>query len=460
MNLTADNPNLLTDFSKNSAPAVSLSPTIMEKLTILTDAAKYDVACTSSGVDRSGDGTGIGNAKSCGICHSFAADGRCVSLLKILFTNECVFNCSYCQNSRDNDIPRATFTPEEICTLTIEFYRRNYIEGLFLSSGIIESPTYTMGLIYEAIYKLRTFYRFQGYIHVKAIPGADPVLIEKTGFLADRMSINLELPTSSALKKLAPCKSRHTILTPMRQIQNGITENKNELMVYRKAPKFVPAGQSTQMIIGATPENDFQIMSVAEGLYQKFGLKRVFYSAYVNVNQNANLPALPSGPPLLREHRLYQADWLLRYYHFTVDELLSEDKPNFNIYLDPKCDWALRHLEYFPVEIGTADYKTLLRVPGIGAKSAKRIVKARRGNRLDFPDLKKIGVVLKRALYFITCSGRMMYPTKMDEDYICRSLLNDSSQIPREIRQQGYEQLSLFDDVAFSPSTAGQILSS
>lgn len=460
MNFTADNPNLLTDFSKNSAPAVSLSPTIMEKLTILTDAAKYDVACTSSGVDRSGDGTGIGNAKSCGICHTFAADGRCVSLLKILFTNECVFNCSYCQNSRDNDIPRATFTPEEICTLTIEFYRRNYIEGLFLSSGIIESPTYTMGLIYEAIYKLRTFYRFQGYIHVKAIPGADPVLIEKTGFLADRMSINLELPTSDALKKLAPCKSRHTILTPMRQIQNGITENKNELMVYRKAPKFVPAGQSTQMIIGATPENDFQIMSVAEGLYQKFGLKRVFYSAYVNVNQNANLPALPSGPPLLREHRLYQADWLLRYYHFTVDELLSEDKPNFNIYFDPKCDWALRHLEYFPVEIGTADYKTLLRVPGIGAKSAKRIVKARRGNRLDFPDLKKIGVVLKRALYFITCSGRMMYPTKMEADYICRSLLNDSSQIPREIRQQGYEQLSLFDDVAFSPSTASRILSS
>ena len=246
---TADNHSLLTNFYKSPAPSVSLSPTIMEKLTILTDAAKYDVACTSSGVDRGGDGTGIGNAKSCGICHTFAADGRCVSLLKILFTNECIFNCS-------NDIPRATFTPEEICTLTIEFYRRNYIEGLFLSSGIIESPTYTMGLIYEAIYKLRTFYRFQGYIHVKTIPGADPVLIEKTGFLADRMSVNLELPTSDALKKLAPCKSRRTILTPMRQIQNGITANKNELMVYQKAPKFVPAGQSTQMIIGATPEND------------------------------------------------------------------------------------------------------------------------------------------------------------------------------------------------------------
>ncbi len=465
MNVTADFQSPMKTTSTDFGPALGLSSSIMEKLMILTDAAKYDVACTSSGVDRQGDGTGIGNAKSCGICHSFAADGRCISLLKILFTNECIFNCSYCQNNCNHDIPRATFTPEEICTLTIQFYRRNYIEGLFLSSGIIGSPTYTMELIYETIYKLRTFYRFQGYIHVKAIPGADPLLIEKTGFLADRMSINLELPTSSALKKLAPCKSRHTILTPMRQIQKGITENKNELISLGMAngivkssmniskgtiPRFVPAGQSTQMIIGATPENDFQIMSVAEGLYQKFGLKRVFYSAFVNVTQDSSLPALPQGPPLLREHRLYQADWLLRYYHFTVDELLSEDKPNFNIYLDPKCDWALRHLEYFPVEISTADYKTLLRVPGIGAKSAKRIVKARRGSRLDFPDLKKIGVVLKRALYFITCSGRMMYPTKIDEDYICRSLLSDSSQIPKEIREQEYRQLSLFDDVSFS----------
>jgi len=465
MNVTADFQSPMKTISTDFGPISGLSSTIMEKLMILTDAAKYDVACTSSGVDRQGDGTGIGNAKSCGICHSFAADGRCISLLKILFTNECIFNCSYCQNNCNHDIPRATFTPEEICTLTIQFYRRNYIEGLFLSSGIIGSPTYTMELIYETIYKLRTFYRFQGYIHVKAIPGADPLLIEKTGFLADRMSINLELPTSSALKKLAPCKSRHTILTPMRQIQKGIMENKNELISLGmangivkssmniskgKIPRFVPAGQSTQMIIGATPENDFQIMSVAEGLYQKFGLKRVFYSAFVNVTQDSNLPALPQGPPLLREHRLYQADWLLRYYHFTVDELLSEDKPNFNIYLDPKCDWALRHLEYFPVEISTADYKTLLRVPGIGAKSAKRIVKARRGSRLDFPDLKKIGVVLKRALYFITCSGRMMYPTKIDEDYICRNLLSDSSQIPKEIREQEYRQLSLFDDVSFS----------
>lgn len=440
-------PALSTSTYKN-IPSVHFSPSLMEKLAILTDAAKYDVACTSSGVDRRGDGTGIGNTMSCGICHTFAADGRCISLLKILFTNECIFNCSYCQNNCNSDIPRATFTPEEICTLTIEFYRRNYIEGLFLSSGIIISPDYTMDLIYQTLYRLRTVYRFQGYIHVKAIPGADPLLIEKTGYLADRMSINLELPTSDSLRKLAPCKSRNTILKPMRMIQNGITDNKQDLTVYRKAPKFVPAGQSTQMIIGATPENDFQIMSVAEGLYRNFDLKRVFYSAFVNVNHNSGLPVLPGGPPLLREHRLYQADWLLRYYHFTVNELLSEDRPNFNIYLDPKCDWALRHLEYFPVEVQTADYKTLLRVPGIGAKSANRIVKARRGSRLDFPDLKKMGVVLKRALYFLTCSGRMMYPTKLDEDYICRNLLSDRTQIPRDLRESNYKQLSLFDDMS------------
>ncbi len=418
---------------------------LTEKLAILTDAAKYDVACTSSGVDRKGDGRSMGNTFASGLCHAFAADGRCVSLLKILFTNECIFNCAYCQNNCNNDLPRAAFTPDEICTLTMEFYRRNYIEGLFLSSGILISPNYTMDLIYQALLKLRQEYHFNGYIHVKAIPGADPALIARTGFLADRMSINLELPTANGLKQLAPYKSRASILKPMRQIQSGIVENKHELTVYKKAPKFVPAGQSTQMIIGATPENDYQIMSVTEALYEKFGLKRVFYSAFVNVNCDSRLPMLPSGPPLLREHRLYQADWLLRYYHFSVAELLSEDKPNFNIYLDPKCDWALRHLEYFPVEINRADYKTLLRVPGIGYKSASRIVKARRTSTLSFDDLKKIGVVLKRALYFITCSGRMMYPTKLEENYICSHLMADRTQIPREIRESGYQQLSLFD---------------
>lgn len=417
----------------------------MEKLAILTDAAKYDVACTSSGVNRKGTGTGMGNSITAGICHTFSADGRCVSLLKILFSNECIFNCAYCQNNCNSDVPRASFTPDEVCELTMEFYRRNYIEGLFLSSGILVSPNYTMDLIYQTLYKLRTIHHFNGYIHVKAIPGADPLIVEKAGFLADRMSVNLELPTTEGLKKLAPCKSRNTILKPMRQIQNGITANKNEIMLYRKAPRFVPAGQSTQMIIGATPENDYQVMRVAESLYQKFDLKRVFYSAFVNVNQNSDLPVLPGGPPLLREHRLYQADWLLRYYDFKVDELLSEDRPDFNIYLDPKCDWALRHLECFPVEINRADYHTLLRVPGIGAKSAQRIIKARRMNTLDFYDLKKIGVVLKRALYFITCSGKTMYKTRLEENYICKNLLADCTQIPRDIRESGYKQLSLFD---------------
>ncbi len=432
---------------------VQQSMTLMEKLSILADAAKYDVACTSSGAERSGDKKNMGNCVAAGLCHTFAADGRCVSLLKILFTNECIFNCAYCQNNCNSDVPRASFTPDEVCALTMEFYRRNYIEGLFLSSGILISPNYTMDLIYQTLYRLRNTHHFGGYIHVKAIPGADPLLIEKAGFLADRMSINLELPTAEGLKKLAPYKSRNTILKPMRQIQSGIAENRNEIAVYRKAPRFVPAGQSTQMIIGATPESDFQIMSVAEALYQNFNLKRVFYSAFINVNQNAQLPVLPGGPPLLREHRLYQADWLLRYYHFTVDELLSRERPDFNIYLDPKCDWAIRHLEFFPVEINRAAYHTLLRVPGIGYKSAERIVKARRTSRLDFADLKKIGVVLKRALYFITCSGRMMYNTKLDEDYICSSLMADRTQIPRDIREGGYRQMTLSDmDMAIAQS--------
>ena len=280
---------------------------------------------------------------------------------------------------------------------------------------------------------------------MKAIPGASEELIQRAGFLADRMSVNLELATAEGLRTLAPHKTRDKILKPMRLVQNGRSQNAYELKVYHHAPSFVPAGQSTQMIIGATPENDYQIVSIAENLYQKFDLKRVFYSAFVNVTHNSNLPALPGGPPLLREHRLYQADWLLRYYKFKADELLSPERPDFNIFLDPKCDWAIRHLEYFPVEINRADYDTLLRVPGIGYKSASRIVKARRHSTLDFADLKKIGVVLKRALYFITCSGRMMYRTKLEEDYICRNLMGDKTQIPREIRESGYQQLSLFD---------------
>ncbi|MBD5473127.1 MAG: putative DNA modification/repair radical SAM protein [Lachnospiraceae bacterium] len=425
---------------------ISEKMTLMEKMEILSDAAKYDVSCSSSGVSRKGDGTGIGNTVAAGICHSFGADGRCISLLKILFTNECIYDCKYCINRKSNDVRRASFTPDEICELTIQFYRRNYIEGLFLSSGILYSPTYTMELIYEAVYKLRTLYRFQGYIHVKAIPGADPELVQRLGLLADRMSINLELPTAEGLKRLAPNKHRKNILSPMRQIQQGISQSKNELMVYRNAPTFVPAGQSTQMIIGATPESDYQIMTVAENLYQKFDLKRVYYSAFVNVNEDKELPALPGGPPLLREHRLYQADWLLRFYGFEAQELLSENKPNFNILLDPKADWALRHLELFPVEINRADYKMILRVPGIGVKSAQRIVRARRNGSLTFENLKKIGVVLKRALYFITCSGKMMYPTKIEEDYITRNLISNKEKLPFDRDGMTYRQISLFDD--------------
>lgn len=419
---------------------------IYDKLKILTDAAKYDVACTSSGTTRHNDGTGIGNCAQAGICHSFSADGRCISLLKILFTNECIYDCKYCVNRRSNDVERTSFTPDEICTLTMEFYRRNYIEGLFLSSGILKTPDYTMELIYHALYKLRTQYNFQGYIHVKAIPGASLELVRRVGFLADRMSINLELPTAESLRLLAPHKNRKNILSPMRLVQNQMIENKQEVIAYRNAPRFVPAGQSTQMIIGATPESDYQILKVTESLYQKFGLKRVFYSAFVPVVEDRDLPARTGdGPPLLREHRLYQADWLLRYYHFQADELLSKEQPDFNPLFDPKCNWALKHLECFPVEINQADYRMLLRVPGVGYKSATRIVKARRMGRLDFTDLKKMGVVLKRAMYFITCNGKMMYHTKLEEDYITRNLLSTREKLPDEIRNAGYQQLSLFD---------------
>lgn len=422
---------------------------LMEKLEILTDAAKYDVSCSSSGVERKNDGTGMGNSLQCGICHSFSADGRCISLLKILFTNECIYDCKYCVNRRSNDVKRASFTPKEVCELTLELYRRNDIEGLFLSSGILYSPTYTMELMYRAVYLLRVKYRFQGYIHVKAIPGAEEEMIQRIGFLADRMSINLEFPTAEGLKKLAPNKHRKNILTPMRMIQNGISQNREELVVYRNAPHFVSGGQSTQMMIGATPESDYQIVHVAESLYKKFELKRVYYSAFVNVNGDKELPALPGGPPLLREHRLYQADFLMRFYGFEAGELLSEERPNFNVLLDPKADWAVRHLELFPVEVNRADYQLLLRIPGVGVKSAQRIVKARRLASLTFEDLKKIGVVLKRALYFITCNGQMMYHTKLEEDYIVRNLTAVKERLPFDADGMTYRQLSFFDDVHF-----------
>ena len=430
--------------------AVSGEQSLMDKLEILSDAAKDDVACTSSGVERKGSGQGMGNCAAGGICHSFSSDGRCISLLKILLTNECIYDCKYCQNRCSNDIPRATFTPEEICTLTMEFYRRNYIEGLFLSSGILQSPDLTMELICRTVLLLRSKYHFNGYIHVKAIPGADPELIRRTGFLVDRMSVNLELPTAEGLRNLAPNKHRKNILAPMRQIQTGISANREELSLYRHTPRFVGGGQSTQMIVGATLESDWQILHVAESLYRKFDLKRVFYSAFVNVTGDKALPSLPGGPPLLREHRLYQADWLLRFYGFQAAELLDEKRPFFNVMLDPKEDWAVRHLEHFPVEVNRAPLEQLLRVPGIGVKSARRIVAARRSANLTFGDLKKMGVVLKRALYFITCGGKMMYPVKLDEDYIVRSLTDARDRVRFGSDGMTYRQMSLFDVEQFS----------
>lgn len=490
--------------------------TLQQKLEILSDAAKYDVACTSSGVDRKGKKGTIGNTAACGICHSFAADGRCISLLKILMTNACIYDCKYCINRTSNDTVRTYFTPKEICTLTMEFYRRNYIEGLFLSSGILNTPNETMDLFYQTLWQLREVHKFWGYIHVKAIPGADPQYLQMVGHLADRMSVNLELPTADGLKSLAPSKTRKRILTPMRQIQNGIHSNtlgltdgrKNTEQIdeefllpskaapsttleaesnigVKKAPnailpsgaqsnrflpgrphsinyasqsRFVPAGQSTQMIIGATPETDYQILSVSEALYRQFDLKRVFYSAYTALNNDSCLPAIGTPPPMLREHRLYQADWLLRFYGFEASELLSEDKPNFNLLMDPKCDWALRHLECFPVEVTKADYATLLRIPGIGVRSAKRILTARRHNTLDFSALKKFGVVLKRACYFITCNGKMFVPIKLEEDYLTEILTDTNKKKPLQLQglADGYRQLTLFDDFQISLPPASE----
>lgn len=475
------------------------SMTIQRKLEILSDAAKYDVACTSSGVDRKGNSSGMGNSLACGICHTFSADGRCISLLKVLYTNECIFDCKYCMNRSSNDVVRASFTPQELSELTMEFYRRNYIEGLFLSSGILVSPNHTMELIIESIRLLREVHHFNGYVHCKAIPGADPALIELLGWYTDRMSVNLELPTADSLRELAPHKNRKTILKPIRQIQLGrklnrefqglpdysdklrligpgqqlisekpriistlnhdndmteiITSSTNVIPYQRKSMinrAFVPAGQSTQMIVGATKESDYQIMTVAEALYDNFDVKRVFYSAFMNVNQDPRLPSTEAGPPLLREHRLYQADWLLRFYGFNINELLNESHQNFNVLLDPKCDWALNHLELFPVEINRADYYTLLRVPGIGTNSAQRIIMARKSAVLDFNDLKRLGIVLKRAVYFITCNGKMMYPVKIEENFITRQLVALKDRLPLGIEKDiTYQQLSLFDDASF-----------
>lgn len=420
---------------------------MFEKLKILGESAKYDASCTSSGVSRRGSGSdGVGNAFYGGLCHSFAADGRCISLLKILMTNFCLFDCKYCVNRRSNDVPRARFTPDEIADLTINFYRRNYIEGLFLSSGIIQSPDYTCEQMIEAISILRNKYKFYGYIHAKAIPGADPELINRLGTLADRISVNIELPSQKSLNALAPDKSKSSILLPMGHITNKIKQNSYEIVKYKSAPKFAPAGQSTQMIIGATPDTDFQILRLSEAMYGKYSLKRVFYSAYIPVGDQKLLPPAGTKPPLLREHRLYQADWLLRFYGFKAEEILDEQHQDFNPLLDPKCNWALHHPECFPVEVNKAPYETLLRVPGIGVKSAQRITAARRQSKLDYPDLGKLGVVLKRAVYFILCCGKRAEGLIVTEAGIMRQLMSAST--VKELEQKGSfgEQLSFFDD--------------
>jgi putative DNA modification/repair radical SAM protein len=424
-----------------------------ERLKTLTEGAKYDVACTSSGVTRKGKRGMVGSAEACGICHSFTADGRCISLLKTLINNYCEYDCQYCVNRRSSDIPRASMQPHEVADLTMQFYRRNYIEGLFLSSAVIKSPDYTMEMLIKTLALLRGEYRFNGYIHVKAIPGSDPALIQRLGTLADRMSVNIELPSEKSLMVLAPDKTKPAILAPMGYVKNRIIQAKEELKKFKNADSFVPAGQSTQLIVGATPEADSRIVHLAQGLYKNYSLRRVFYSAYIPVGNDTMLPAAPSsaafdtgtglinpayGPILMREHRLYQADFLLRFYGFTASEMFKDEEENLSLHIDPKCHWALRNLEKFPVEVNTADYMTLLRVPGIGQISAERIVKARRVRKLDFANLKKMGIVLKRARYFITCNGKMAEKINFQPESIELRLTDNNSVGP-------YSQLTLSD---------------
>lgn len=487
---------------------------IEQKLSILSDAAKYDVACTSSGADRRGKKGMLGNSRAAGVCHAFSADGRCISLLKILMTNHCAYDCKYCKSRKSNDIPRATFTPEEICELTIEFYKRNYIEGLFLSSGILKNPNHTMEKMCEALRMLRTKYHFNGYIHVKAIPGASNELLYSAGLLADRISINMELPTQDSLSHLAPNKNMKNIIRPMNQISETIaahrlaigkdarmeraginqhlvhsiwgeqqqkisgsaysqisqsTEDRRVQEISRELtdhPLFLPAerediamhrpfasaGQSTQMIIGATGETDLELIRTTQNLYQAFDLKRVFFSGYIPLNEDANLPTLDTPVPLLREHRLYQADWLMRYYGFFAEELLSKKNPFFDEQLDPKCFWALQHLEHFPVEINTAPAETLLRVPGIGPTCVKRILSARRYGSINFEMLKKMRVVLKRAQYFITCNGKMLYSIPLEEQYIHRQLTSLERTNVMQIQGESvsYTQMNLFSDFSLN----------
>jgi len=413
---------------------------IYDKLKILADSAKYDASCSSSGSKRKNTPNGIGNGEVSGICHSWGADGRCISLLKLLLTNACIYDCKYCINRSNNQVKRATFTPREIADITINFYKRNYIEGLFLSSAVIKSPDYTMQLLVTTASILRNEYNFNGYIHCKTIPGCSKELIDQLGLLVDRLSINIELPSNESLKLLAPQKEKIGILEPMSYVSNNIKQNKLEKSKLK--PNFVPAGQTTQLIVGATPETDLKILKLSEGLYSKMDLKRVYYSAYISVNNDTNLPTLET-PPLLRENRLYQADWLLRFYGFKADDLLNDKNPNFNHLLDPKCDWALRNIDKFPIEINTANYFTLLKIPGIGVISAKKIIQARREFMLDFESLKKLGVSIKRAKYFITCKGKYFDKVfKFNQSFIETNLIYQER---LELPTPDFNQLTLFD---------------
>ena len=428
---------------------------MLQKLEILADAAKYDAACTSSGVERSARKGTVGVASSAGCCHTFSADGRCISLLKVLLTNVCVYDCAYCVNRRSNDVPRAAFAPRELARLTVGFYKRNYVEGLFLSSGVVRSPDYTMELLIETLRILRQEEGFGGYVHAKAIPGCSPELVTQLGLLADRLSTNIELPSQDSLEQLAPEKARVSSVAPLALVHNGIQQARHDRNIARSgraraaSQPFAPAGQSTQLIIGATPETDHHILSLAEQLYAQLELKRVFFSAYVPVNDDARLPGLQQPVPLTREHRLYQADWLLRFYGFSVGELLSAEQPDLSLELDPKAQWALGHMNEFPVEVNTARYEQLLRVPGLGVTCAKRIVRARRERRLDFAALSRLGVKLKRAGWFLTAGGRMHEGFSLDAD-AARASMTASTRASGagRVSKLGLVsgQLALFDD--------------
>ena len=431
------------------------------KLALLADAAKYDVACTSSGIDRDACMGALGNATAAGICHSFSADGRCVTLLKVLFTNVCVFDCAYCASRCSNDVPRASFRPRELADLTMEFYRRNYIEGLFLSSGVLKCPDYTMERIIECLRILREEYGFRGYIHAKAVPGTSSDLLAALGLLADRISVNMELPSSESLALLCPNKTRDSIVAPMRQIREGIAEDRDTRALMRrdacymaqrrparKTRAFAPAGQSTQMIIGATPETDFQILNLSSSLYKTMHMKRVFFSAYLSVNEDGRLPQ-GNAVQLDREHRLYQADWLMRFYKFDASELIDEGQPFLATDIDPKANWAINHLDRFPIEVNTAPYEELLRVPGIGVRGAKAIVGARRATALGEAELRKLGVAYKRARFFITCRGRYQgHGTRFDKESL-HAQLAAPIQAGSHGRRSGKVlagQMSLFND--------------